>query len=159
MGNSVVALKYESVLSPLENMEAGKKTNLMKKSNFLIPKKDVGTPINFIPMISPHLKNIPSKFQKDHDHKSHYDTTINSFPKKIKEVDEEDLVGSKNNENTENSIEIKTMKSIFEEFLVMGIDKTEFIRVYNNEYNEGFTPAKIIYHFENIAKANADWYN
>lgn len=125
----------------------------MKKSNFLFPKKDIGTPINFIPVPSPHLSKITTKFSKQHTLPENFANF--DFPNKIKEVDEDELIGSKNsgNEKLEYS-----KKNIFEEFLVIGIDKKDFMNSKIDEFAEGFTPAKIIYHYENEDKKDQDWF-
>ena len=125
-------------------------------------------PITFLPLASPHLGNNVLKFSK--------------FFRKIKEEDEEMVLSEEKltDEKLKNQIETKinqenhqnlskgssenreiecSKKCIFEEFLVIGLDKKDFEMDKNVEnVNDGFFPAKILYFFDGDSKPDIDWY-
>ena len=179
MGSSVVALKYESFSSPFNPISARpsqkkKLSNFTKNENKGSEKteEECKGPITFLPLASPHLAGNYLKFQK--------------VFKKIKEEEEEELhnsLKSGKTEKTENLEEKKekisekceknekfnekieknnngiegSKKRIFEEFLVIGLEKSEFVAA-QVKINDGFFPAKILYEFDGSEGAKVDWY-
>lgn len=142
LSTSVVALKYSSVLSPLRPYTSYDKTTgqSFRKSSFLNPKKDVGTPINFVPL---------NELGKKQD--------LSGYLKKVEEDNlRQNITERKNFANHEEKNKMSS-KHLFEEFVVMGIDKNDFKN--NNSLNEGFDPAKILYFFDCSENKSVDWLN
>lgn len=151
-----MALKYETFLSPFQ----GKNNNNINKSNkpFVLKTMPVESkstettqenfnkaPITFMPLPSPHLGNNLLKFP--------------AFFKKIEEEEElEDFGASKTLKKPEKNEIQASKKNIFEEFMVIGLEKQEFIEKIDGEKtNDGFLPAKILYCYEKDQKDNRDW--
>lgn len=140
MSTSVVALKYSSVLSPLHpSFSYDKLGHTFRKSSFLNAKKDVGTPINFVPLNELGKKPDFSANLRKIEEETHRQNI----------TERKDFVNQEDNKNT-------SSKNLFEEFVVMGIDKEEFKN--NNSLNEGFDPAKILYIFDSSKNKSVDWF-
>lgn len=177
MGNSVVALKYESFLSPFHTMANKPKTPYGKrKSDFALKPVQVeskhesgeectnNAPITFLPLPSPHLGNNLLKFPK--------------YFKRIKEEEEEgELANSqrnqellKNQERLKSQEKVKShenieeepacKKKIFEEFFVFGMEKNDlnYEDFEKEKINDGFAQAKILYYFDGVTNTPSDWY-
>jgi hypothetical protein len=168
MGNSVVALKYESFLSPFQ-LSPNKKPSASHKKTESFQIKPVQienkhenledftskAPITFLPLPSPHLGNNVLKFPK--------------FFKRIKEEEEEEneICGNTNTKNQMETQKIQERKSeepackkkIFEEFYVFGIEKNDFMagNIDKEKIKDGFAPAKILYYFDGMGIQPSDW--
>lgn len=157
LGSSVVALKYESFLSPFHQAlqtDNHRRKSLNKRKEFSLKpiaslpgnhKEDI-LPINFLPLNSPHINSTTAK-------------KFSKFFKKIDEVNEEENVSQIMINEKKKEIEV-SKKSLFEEFFLIGLDKNEFIasNIDEGKVLDGFFPGKILYSFQGDGKTNEDWY-
>lgn len=158
LGSSVVAIRYESFLSPAPSKIQDTRKSVVAltqvASNLVAQNSEANNhhhqntedvlkpPITFLPLPSPHLGGSMLRFPK--------------IFKKIEEMPEEENSQKLFKKNSD----IQTSKKkFFEEFFVIGLDKEDFMKKVDwNKTNDGFCQAKILYCYEGEEVNFQDWY-